>query len=231
MRDFLAWTPLIILVALIVAPAATRICTVDNTGVLAAPDYADLGAALAGCRGTYPDLVVSLRMLGNYSLAGLVVPNHISLLAFQSYSGSAADVVFTEVGLAQDTVDFAARPAVSFQNVSLQLDGSTQPLFLDTLVNQNFTMNGCVINGSAAYPFFITQEVRRNDTVVFTFKRNVINNLQYGLMNLTGLSDYLITNNDCESCGTKLPIGSSVVYLKQSDVQGFSRIYSYNAHH
>lgn len=219
---------IILLLLLVAENARSFTCTVDNSGSIPSPDYISLASALSGCRGPFPDLDVILLCQGSYNLNGLVIPSHIDYLELNSFTGSPADLEFTDVGFSQDTVDYASRPNIAIFNATFQLNNSTNPLFVDTLVNQNFTMSDCIINSTAAQPAFISQEVCRNDMVRFVFQRNLITNVAGQLMNMTGLSGFTITDNNCRFCGTNLTVGQSLVYIKQSDVPQFARIFNFN---
>lgn len=201
------------------------VCTVDNTG--GSPDYTSLSAAIAGCRGVFPDLDVILLVKGTHSLAGVPLPTHITLLSIGSLTGSAGDFFIEDVGMVIDETDPGAQPAVIFGNTTFMLNNSVNPLFMKPLGNQNFTMIGCNIQNSSANPFF-TQEVCKNDQVVFVFRGNTITDHPHRLFHIAGMSGWTVTDNRCARCGTNLTVGDSLVYLKQSDVPQFARIFNLN---
>ena len=203
-------------------------CTVDNTGTLGSPDYTDLPSALAGCRGPYPDLDVILLCKGSYPLNGVAIPNRVALVSINSVTGSPADLTFTSVGMTMDLVDYAMRPSISIANATFVLNNSTDSLFATPLVNQNLTFSDNIVNQTASTSAFISQEACRNDMVVFSFQRNTFTGVAGPWFNLTGLSGYTITDNKCSQCGYNLSVGQSLVYIKQSDVIQFGRIFNFN---
>ncbi len=220
----MALTPFVLVFFISVAWALS--CSVDNTGA-GTPDYTDLSAAVAGCRGPFPDLDVTLQVRGTFSLSGLLVPTHITLLSFQSITGASNDFIVTDVGMILDVTEIARQPAIQFINVTFSLGNSSNPLFVTSLGNQNLTISGCNIANSSASPL-ITQEVCKNDMVLLTFTGNTIAGMSGRLLNATGLSGWLFTDNKCAACGYNLTAGDSLVYLKQSDVASFPRIFNFN---
>ena len=214
-----------VLVLLLVGVCSAFVCTVDNTG--GSPDYTSLATAIANCRGPFPDLDVVLLVQGVHSLNGVPLPTHITLLSMLSFTGSAGDFIISDVGMVIDETDPGAQPNVAFTNVTFMLNNSANALFTTPLGNQNFTMIGCNIQNSSADPF-ITQEVCKNDQIVFVFRGNTFTDHPHRLWNISGLSGWTITDNRGIRVGTNLSVGQSLTYQKQSDVPQFARIWNLN---
>lgn len=208
--------------------SSAAVCTVDSTGTVTSPNYTDIASALSGCRGQFPDLDVILMCKGTFSLNGVAIPNRVALVELNSLTGSPGDFTITSVGMTMDTTDYAMRPDIVIANATFSLENATDPLFVTPLVNQNFTFSDNRVNFTAARPAFISQEVCRNDMVLFTMQRNLFHGVAGQLLNVTGVSGYVVTDNRCSQCGYELEVGQSLVYIKQSDVPQFSRIFNFN---
>ncbi len=214
---------IVTVLALLFAAAHAKICTVGSGG-----DYADLASAVAGCRGAYPDVNVTLLCTGTgFSLAGVPLPTHLSVVAIQSASGSPGDCVINDIGYVLDTSEPGVQPNVLFQNVTFELGGSANSFSDVPFGNQNFTLVSCVVNNSTA-PALIRMEPCKNDRVKLTLESNLFQNITNQLMHVVGLNGWTITNNLCRVCGTNVSENGTLGYVRQSDALTFPRIFKFN---